>query len=358
MAMDERSHSFLRQLLETPSPSGYERPVQEIVRSWAAGLADEVHTDRHGNVIAALFPQDKPVSPVKIMLAGHCDQIGLMVQHIDNDGFLYVQPIGGWDMQILLGQYLTVWTGDGPVTGVVSRKAPHLLTPEDRTKVPQFTDIWVDIGVRNREEAEGFVRHGDPVTVALGYRELRNGLAAAPGMDDKVGLWVVMEALRLLKDRTRRAAVYSVSTVQEEIGLRGATTSAYGIHPTIGIAVDVCHATDTPGNDVKQIGLTKLGAGPVLFRGPNIHPRILQELQAAAARVNIPVQVRGAPRATGTDANAIQIARDGVATALIGIPNRYMHSPVETVHLDDLNNAAILLAEFCSAVTPQMDWTP
>lgn len=356
--MEERSHDFLRRLLETPSPSGYERPIQDVVRTWAAEYADEVTTDRHGNVIATLFPTERTTAPVKIMLAGHCDQIGLMVQHIDCDGFLYVQPIGGWDMQILLGQYLTVWTKSGPLPGLVSRKAPHLLTPDERNKVPQFTDVWVDIGAKNQEDAASLVRHGDPVTVSLGYRPLRNGLAASPAMDDKVGLWVVMEALRLLKDRPRQAAICSVSTVQEEIGLRGAATSAYGINPHVGIAVDVCHATDTPGNEKKQLGDTKLGAGPVLFRGPNINPRVLEELEVAATRVAAPVQVRGVPRATGTDANAIQICRAGVATGLVGIPNRYMHSPVEVVHLDDLNNAARILAEFCASVTAQTDWTP
>jgi endoglucanase len=292
------------------------------------------------------------------MLAGHCDQIALMVQHIDDNGFLYVQPIGGWDMQILLGQNLTVWTKSGAVAGVISRRAPHLLTSEERGKVPQFTDVWIDVGAKDKKDAEELVTPGDPVTFALGYRALRNDLAASPAMDDKVGLWTVMEALRLLHGQPLQATVYCVSTVQEEIGLRGATTSAYGIDPTVGIAVDVTHATDTPGNDKKQLGETKLGGGPVLFRGPNINPRVFERLEAAAKAKEIAVQVRGAPRATGTDANAIQLARDGVATGLVGIPNRYMHSPVEVVHLDDLDRAARLLAEFCLEVTPQTDWTP
>jgi endoglucanase len=216
----------------------------------------------------------------------------------------------------------------------------------------------VDIGARDRKEAEALVTPGDPVTFALGFRELRNGLAASPAMDDKVGVWTVMETLRLLQNRPLQASVYCVSTVQEEIGLRGATTSSYGIHPTVGIAVDVCHATDTPGNDKKQLGDTKLGAGPAIFRGPNINPRVFERLRDAAQDHEIPVQVRGAPRATGTDANAIQLSRDGVAAGLVGIPNRYMHSPVEVVCLDDLDKAARLLAEFCGAVTPQLDWTP
>jgi endoglucanase len=352
--MQDSSLTFLKDLLQTPSASGYERPIQDVVRAWAQPHADELRTDRHGNVLAVLNPRGQP----RIMLAGHCDQIALMVQHIDENGYLYVQPIGGWDMQVLLGQGLTVWTKEGPVAGVLSRKAPHLLTNEERNKVPQFHDVWVDIGARDRKDAEAVVTHGDPVTFALGSRELRNGLMTSPGLDDKVGVWTVMEALRLLHGRHLQAAVYCVSTVQEEIGLRGAVTSAYGIHPTVGIAVDVCHASDTPGNDKKQLGDTRLGSGPVLFRGPNINPQVFARLETAAKDHEIAVQVRGAPRATGTDANVMQLSRDGVATGVIGIPNRYMHSPVEVVSLADLDRAARLLAEFCAAVTPQVDWTP
>jgi endoglucanase len=352
--MRDESLAFLRRLVETPSPSGYERPIQDVVREWAKPLADEVRTDRHGNVLAIRNPQGHP----RIMLAGHCDQIALMVQHIDDNGFLYVQPMGGWDMQILLGQYLTVWSRTGPITGVISRKAPHLLTNDERNKVPQFTDVWIDIGATDRKEAEELVTPGDTATFALGYRPMRNNLAASPGMDDKVGLWTVMETLRLLKGAPLEAAIYCVSTVQEEIGLRGATTSGYGIHPQVGIAVDVCHASDTPGSDKKQLGEVKVGKGPALFRGPNINPRVFDLLRDRATKSDIPVQLRGAPKATGTDANAIQLTREGVATGLVGIPNRYMHSPVEVVSLDDLDNAAKLLAAFCTAVTHDTDWTP
>ncbi len=356
--MEHESHEFLRRLLETPSPSGFEQPIQQVVRDWARPFADEVTTDRHGNVFAARFPEGRPAGAPRIKLAGHCDQIALMVQHIDAEGFLYIQPIGGWDMQVLLGQHLTVWTKSGPVSGVVARRAIHLLQPDERKKVPEFQDVWVDIGAKNKEEAEEIVRHGDPVTFALGYRPLRNGLAASPAMDDKVGLWVCMEAVRLLHGRSLEAAVYGVSTVAEEIGLRGATTAAYAVDPTVGIAVDVTHATDTPGNDKKTQGEIKCGAGPVVFRGPNISPRVFDLLDEIAKAHSIPIQVRGVPRATGTDANAIQISRSGVACGLIGIPNRYMHSPVEVVHLDDLANAAKLLAEFCAAVKPDQNWIP
>jgi endoglucanase len=358
--MHEHSHTFLKTLLETPSASGFEQQIQDVVRRWAGTYADEVKTDRHGNVLAIRYPDAgrSAAEHARVMLAGHCDQIALMVQHIDDQGFLFVQPIGGWDMQVLIGQHLTVWTRSGPITGVVSRKAPHLLTNEERAKVPQFTDVWVDIGAADGKEAQELVQHGDPVTFALGYRPMRNHMATSPAMDDKVGVWVVMETLRLLHEKKVAVPIYCVSTVQEEVGLRGATTSAYGIHPAVGIAVDVCHATDTPGNDKKQLGEVNLGDGPVLFRGPNINPRVFDQLEQAAKSRELPVQPRGVPRATGTDANVIQLTRDGVATGLIGIPNRYMHSPVEVVHLHDLDHAAQILAEFCLNLTPEMDWTP
>ncbi|HMP04035.1 MAG TPA: M42 family metallopeptidase [Gemmatales bacterium] len=352
--MHEASTQFLESLLLTPSPPGYESAIQEHVRAWARNYADEVVTDRHGNVIAVRNPGAEP----RVMFAGHCDQLALMVQYIDDQGFLYVQPMGGWDIMILLGQKLTVWTRTGPLPGVVARKAPHLLTADDRKKVPEFTDVWVDIGAASREEAQSTVAIGDTITVELGVRWLHNELAVAAGMDDKVGVWVVMEALRLLHGKQLAGSFYFVSTVQEEIGLRGATTSAYGIHPHVGVAIDVTHATDTPGQDKKQIGEAKLGLGPVLSRGPNVNPRVHELFVQTAKEDAIDVQIRAHPRGTGTDANAIQLSRDGVAAGLIGIPNRYMHSPVEMVSLRDLDRSAQLVAGFCRRIRPELDWRP
>lgn len=359
MPMHADSYQFLKDILATPSPSGYERPVQDIVRKWAGRYADDVTTDRHGNVIAVRRAGAKSGGqPQRILLAGHCDQIALMVQHIDEQGYLYVQPMGGWDMQVLIGQNLTVWGHAGPTTGVIARKATHLLTPEERNKVPLFTDVWVDIGAKDRADAEKAVRPGDTITFVLGLREMRNGFACAPAMDDKVGVWTVFETLRLLHGKKLNVEVYCVSTVQEEIGLRGAITSTYGIAPTVGIAVDVCHAADTPSNDKKLLGDTRLGEGPVIYRGPNHNPKVQELLEKAAKAKELKHQVRGSPRATGTDANAIQISRDGVAAASVGIPNRYMHSPVETVALHDLDGAARMLAEFCASLPAATDWTP
>lgn len=352
--MNASSLAFFQSLLKTPSPPGYERPVQELVRQWAKQYTAHVSTDRHGNVIAVLNPGQTQ----RIMLAGHCDQLSLMVQYIDAEGFLYVQPMGGWDMQVLLGSNLLVWTKTGPIPGVVARKAPHLMTGDEKSKVPQFHDIWIDIGVKDRKEAEELVHVGDTVTLVLGYREIRGQLACAPGMDDKSGLWVVMETLRLLHGKPLECSVYCVSTVQEEIGLRGASTSSYGIHPTVGIAVDVTHATDTPSSEKKSVGECALGKGPVLSRGPNGNHHVYDRLVAAAEAKKIAVQRKAHNKATGTDANSIQLAREGVAAGLVGIPNRYMHSPVEMIHLGDLVAASELLAEFCLRIKPGDDWTP
>ena len=364
--MHDASFTFLKNVLETPSPSGYERPVQELVRAWAGQYADEVRTDRHGNVIAVLRPSPPgPLphatrgEPPRIMLAGHCDQIGLMVQHIDDNGYLYVQPIGGWDMQILLGQNLTVWTANGADH---RRRRPSGPAPADHGGTQQGTAVPGHlVGRRLQGSQGGRVARSLPATPLPLPWATATCATAWPSRRR----WTTRSACgwswrRCACSRagTSRRRFTAVSTVQEEIGLRGATTSTYGIHPTVGIAVDVCHATDTPGNDKKQIGDVKLGGGPVLFRGPNINPRVFERLHEAVEGPRDHGAGPGRPRGTGTDANAMQLSRDGVAAGLIGIPNRYMHSPVEVVQLDDLDRAARLLAEFCLGVTAQQDWTP
>lgn len=352
--MDANAQDFLRRLLETPSPSGYEQQIQKLVREYVAGFADEVRTDLHGNVIAARNPQAK----LRVMLAGHCDQIGFLVQYIDNEGFLYVQTIGGWDPVVLVGQRLTVWGESGPINGVAGRKAIHLLNDEERKQVPKLKDMWVDIGAKDKAEAASLVRVGDPVTLALGLTSMRNNLAYAPAMDDKVGLWVALEALRRTTPNSLNCGLFAVSTVQEEIGLRGATTSAYGVHPHVGIAIDVTHATDCPTIDKKTEGDIALGRGPVVYRGPNMNPRVVDKLLETATAREIPVQMAASGRATGTDANTIQTSRGGVAAGLVSIPNRYMHSPVEMISLDDIDRAADLLAGFALRLSGDEDFTP
>ena len=345
---------FLKRIVETPSPSGYEQPVQRLVREYAASFADDVATDVHGNVIAVL----NPGAPLRVMLAGHCDQIGFLVRYIDGDGYIYVQPIGGWDPQIAVGQRMTVWTAGGSVFGVIARKPIHLLTDEERKQVVKLKDIWLDIGAKDKEQAAAMVKVGDPVTLELGFRTMLNSRASSPSMDDKTGLWVAFEALRRAHGRKLNCAFYAVSTVQEEIGLRGARTSAFRVDPHVGIAVDVCHATDCPTIEKKHEGDIALDKGPVIYRGPNMNPRVVERLVEAAGAGKIPYQLAANGAATGTDANTIQVSRSGVAAGLIGVPNRYMHSPVEVVSLDDLDHGADLLAEFAAALQGDEDFTP
>ena len=352
--MDQQALDFFKRILETPSPSGYEEPVQQIVREYASDFADEVRTDVHGNVIAVRNPGAK----LRVMLAGHADQIGFVVQYIDSEGYLYVQPIGGWDPQVLIGQKLTVWASGGPIFGVMARKPIHLLTEEERTKVPKLKDLWLDIGARNKENAGALVRVGDPVTLQLGYTPMLNNLAASPAMDDKAGLWVAMEALRRTRGQTLHVALYAVATVQEEIGLRGATTSAYGIEPHVGIAIDVTHATDCPTIEKKSEGDVALGNGPVIYRGPNMNPHVVERLLKAAQKADVPYQLAASGRATPTDANTIQTSRSGVAASLVSIPNRYMHSPVEMISLSDIDRAADLLAAFALSLDGTETFTP
>ena len=352
--MDPDAQAFFEHILETPSPSGFERPVQEAVRVYAGQFADDVTTDVHGNVMAV----KNPGAPRRLMLAGHCDQIGLIVQHVDDEGFLYFLPIGGWDPQMLVGQRMTVWTRDAQIPGVICRKPIHLLTEEERKLAPKLKELWLDIGAADKAEAQKLVRVGDPVTVELTVRPMQNRRLASPAMDDKCGVWVVMEALRRACAKKLDCSLYAVSTVQEEVGLRGATTSAYGIDPHIGVAVDVTQATDYPTIEKTEEGDVRLGKGPVIYRGPNMNPSVVERLIQTAESQEIPYQLAASGRPPGTDARVIQTSRAGVATGLVSIPNRYMHSPVEMVSLDDMDRAADLLARFAEGLTGEVDFTP
>ena len=352
--MESAARDLLVKLLETPSPSGYERPIQEVVRAYAGELADRVTTDLHGNVIAAKNPDAK----LRVMFAGHCDQIGMLISHYHDNGFLHAQTIGGWDAQQLIGQRMTIWTAKGPLPAVISRKPIHLLTEEERKQVVKLEDLWLDIGAKTKDEAKELVRIGDPVTLKLGFQEMRNGLANSPAMDNKCGLWVVLEALRRAAKRNLKVAVFAVSTVSEEIGLRGAQTSAYGVDPQVGIAVDVTHATDCPSIDKRQQGEVNLGGGPVIVRGPNMNPVVVERLISLAQKAEIPHQLTASGKAQPNDSNALQISRAGVATGLVSIPNRYMHSAVEMISLEDMDRAADLLAEFVVSLNGDEDFRP
>lgn len=348
--MEKRARKFFYSLLETPGISGFEQQVQRVVRDYAESFIDVSRTDMHGNLILAKNVD----ADLRIMLAGHCDQIGLIVASIDDNGYLYTQTVGGWDPMQLVGQNVVVWTADGPVSGVISRKAIHLMDENERKQMVKVRDLWVDIGADSRVDAEARVRIGDPITLQPGVSELLNNRVSSPAMDDRCGVWVVVEALRRAAEMGMTNAVYAVSTVQEEVGLRGARTAAYGIDPHVGIAVDVTHATDCPTVDVRQRGNIRLGGGPVIVRGPNVNPNVASRLIQLAENHEFPHQLAALGRAAPNDSNALQVTRQGVATGIVAIPNRYMHSGVETVCLDDLDVAADLLANFvCVAESPQ-----
>lgn len=352
--MEKNARDFLEALLTTPGVSGYEQPVQAVIREYLGSFSDEIRTDAHGNVLATANPD----APLRLMLDAHCDQLGMLISHIDDNGFLYFQTVGGWDAQQLIGQRVVVWSAAEPVHGVISRKAVHLLSADEKKTAVELTDMWIDIGAKDKADAESVVRIADAVTVKLGMRSLRNDLASAPVMDNRSGVWVVVEAMRRAVAAGISCSLTVASTVQEEIGLRGARTAAYGIDPHVAIAVDVTHATDCPTIDKKQRGSIALGGGPVILRGPNVNPRVGDRLEVVAADRSIDYQRAALGRAAPNDANALQITRAGVATGLVQIPNRYMHSAVETVSLTDLDATADLLAAFACALSPDEDFTP
>lgn len=345
---------FLKKLLATPGTSGFEQNVQQVVRDFVKDFAQAVTTDVHGNVIASINPD----ADRRILLDAHCDQIGLIVRHIDDKGFLRVSAVGGWDMQILLGQKMLVHTSSGSIPGIIARKPIHLLNDSERKSVPKIQELWVDIGTANREETCELVTIGDSITPEPSLRELRNGRLSGVAMDDRTGVWVVMNALKIVAEREPSVGVFAVSAVQEEIGLRGAQTSAYNVNPDAAIAVDVTHATDCPAIDHNEFGKIELGAGPVIVRGANANPRVFDLLTTAAKEHDIPYQINALARPASNDGAAIQVSRGGCATGLVTIPNRYMHSPVEVVDEADLQHAAQLLAEFCLSVTAETNLVP
>ncbi len=353
--MRDECFAFLKAMEETPSVSGFEQPVARVIRERMKPFTDSIETDVHGNTIVALNPGGKP----RVMLAGHCDQIGLMVRHVTDEGYLYFSSVGGIDATVLPGARVTVHASAGPVEGVIGRKPVHLMKEEERGKAKiELTELWIDIGAKNKADAEKRVRVSDPVTYKLGLERLGKDLITSPGLDNKVGAFVCMEALRLASEMKIKAALFAVATVQEEIGLRGARTSCYGLDPQVGIASDVTHATDNPGADKRQAGDVALGKGAVIERGANINPVLCDLLLDTAKKKKIPHQLAASPAATGTDANVIQVSRSGVAAGLISIPNRYMHTQVEVCALSDLEACAKLIAETVARLDAKTDFTP
>ncbi|MDB6170426.1 MAG: peptidase [Verrucomicrobia bacterium] len=340
--------AFLTELLHARSPSGFESEAQAVFDRHVRPAADTYANDALGNRIAVLNPAGDPV----LMLAGHLDELGLIITYVNKDGFIYFDTIGGHDRTVISGRRVIIQTANGPIRGVTGKRAIHLMDEGDRKKVPEIHEIWIDIGARSKKEALERVAIGDPATYDHEFELFRGSVGAARAFDNKVGAYVVGETLiRLAREKKRFAAkVVSVGTSQEEIGVRGATTAAYAVNPHIAIAVDVGHATDHPDCDNRRYGETKLGGGPILCRGANINPKVYQRLLAAAKKAKVPFQLEADPRPTGTDARAIQMGRGGVATGLVSIPLRYMHTPSEVVDLEDVERCVKLLVEFAKGL--------
>lgn len=349
------SLAFLKRLLDTPAPSGYEGPAARVWREEAATFAEQITTDVAGNSMAVVNPGGSPT----IMLDGHVDEIGLVVHYIDDDGFVYVSPIGGWDPQVLIGQRIRFVGKGGDVLGVIGKKPIHLMKASDREAASKMTDLWVDIGAASRAEAEGRLSVGDPGVIDHKTIDFPNNRIVSRSIDNRIGAFVVLEALRRYAQNPGGARVVAAATTQEEIAWHGggALVCTNKIKPQMALVVDVTFATDHPGMEKKEIGDHRIGGGPVISRGAIISPIVFELLRSTAERHGIKYSLHGVGRDTSTNADAIHIASEGVATGLVSIPNRYMHSPNELVSLDDVDKTCTLLAEVCREVNTKTDFT-
>ncbi len=339
----------LRSLLAAHGPSGYETEPAALWRDAAAAFAT-VAVDDMGTSTATVAGTGGGLS---LAIIGHVDEIGLIVTHIDDTGHISFGSIGGWDAQILVGQRVTLTTRDGRLPGVVGKKPIHLLTPDDRKKVTELKELHIDIGALDGDQARRLVRIGDTAVITGDPVELLNGRAMSRAMDNRLGAFIAYEAARLVADAGGSPGdVVGVAAVQEEIGLHGARTSAFSLQPDVAIVVDVTHATDAPGVEAKELGEHKLGSGPVLERGSILNPAVFELLHEVAEAEAIPFTIAASGRDTGTDADVVHMSRGGIATTIIGIPLRYMHSPVELMQLDDVLNAAKLIAAFAQRLAP------
>ena len=348
---------FLERLLNAAGPSGFEVAPARVWRQEAEGFADQVWTDVTGNSFASVNPDGRP----RVMMAGHVDEIGLQVTHIDKDGFLYFDGIGGWDPQVLVGQRVRILGRDGEVPGVIGKKPIHLMLVADRTKASRIRDLWIDVGAEDREATVKLgLRVGDPAVIDASLVRLAGDRIASRAIDNRIGAYVVLEALRRLAESPGSAGTVAVATAQEEIGYSGggARTSAYAVDPDVALVVDVTFSTDAPDINKKEIGEHRLGGGPVLSRGSAAHPVVFDRLTQVADAEDISYSIQAAPRATRTDADGIHLVRTGVPTGLVSVPNRYMHSPNEIVSISDLDAAANLLAAFVRSLSDDEDFTP
>ncbi len=351
--MQEPNVTFLKQLLSTPAPSGAEAPAAQVWRNEARTFADEVYADVQGNSYAVLHGNG-----VRILLAGHIDEIGIMISHIDDEGYLYFQTIGGWDAQVFVGQRVLLLGATGEVCGVIGKKPIHLLKTEERDVASKVDTLWIDIGVQNRSEAEAQVQVGTVGVLDAPIKEFPHGRIVSRSIDNRIGAFTVLETLRLLAQDRPSATVAAVATTGEETTFAGATAAAYRFEAHLAIAVDVTYATDHPDSNKRKDGDVRLGGGPVLARGAANMPLVYARLLSLAQEHSIPYTLQITPRYTGTDADAMQIVRGGIATGVVSIPNRYMHSPNEMIQLSDVAHAAQLIATFVRSVQHLDEFIP
>jgi endoglucanase len=332
---------LLQKLLTAPGPPGHEGIPARVWREAAEGFADEVTTDALGTTVARVNGAgDHPLMAV----VGHIDEIALLVSHVSDKGFLHVVQSGGWDAQVLVGQRVEILTRDGVVPGVVGRKPPHLTDAEERKKAVQLKNLHIDIGAKDGDQARSMVSPGDQAVIAAEPVELPNGRIASRSLDNRLGVFVAIEVARRVKEAGGNAGpVCGVAAVQEEIGAHGARVMAYGLEPDLAVVVDVTHATDAPGVDPGELGDHGLGSGPVITRGAIVSRAVNELLDEVAQAEGIECATEAAGRQTGTDADAVHLSRRGVATAVVSIPLRYMHSPVELVELADVEATISLL---------------
>ena len=351
--IDAQARVLLDRLLRAVGPSSYERPAAEIWREAASEFA-EVRGDALGNSFATVNPGGSP----RVALVGHIDEIGLIVKHVDSSGVLFVAEIGGWDAAVLVGQRVTVMTSAGPVPGVMGKAARHLLSEEDRKRVPQVKDLWVDIGAADEADAAATVQIGDPVVTAATPVELRGLKLASRALDNRLGALVVLEAARRAAAAGDLAAeVVAVASVREEISLAGARTATFSSEPDVAITLDVTHTDDYPNGDQARVtGSRSLGSGPSISRGASQHEGVAQRLISIARKAKIPHTLEADGSSSWTDADAVHETRTGVPSGLVGIPLRYMHSPSETCDLRDVEQAIELVARFCRSLEPGEDW--
>jgi putative aminopeptidase FrvX len=352
--MNDEQYDFLRRMVETTGPSGYEWDAQLVWRERIQDVAISVKTDTLGNCIAALNPAGRP----RIMIDAHIDEIGFLVRYIDDDGFLYFAPIGGFDGSTLPGCRVRIMGKDGPVMGIVGRKPIHLLTPDERKIAPELKSMWIDIGAAGREAAEAVVSVGNAGGRAHGFTRLQGNVVACNSMDDRVGAYVIAETFRALAGSDVRAGVWASSSTMEEIGLRGARVSSYDIEAEIGIAVEVTWTSDHPQAPKTELGDVQVGKGPVICVGANTNPRIFERLVGAAQAEGVPYQVDADPAGTGTDMNVMQMSRHGMATGLISVPTRYLHTASEIVSLDDVDASVTVLTRFVRDLEEGVNLTP